>query len=151
MEGHSAFVKHVKIINVFESLQMIIVTIFLHEKSIYKYNLLLYSQFTLSVQYVFFIINPVLYSLYYHIFLVWLCDFKALVNLVNKVHNPTYKQRKFIMKKVALIFSYKINAISLLILYRPGGHWCPLSLKFQFYLKKVSSKKFPMSVAPMSR
>ena len=27
----------------------------------------------------------------------------------------------------------------------------PLSLKFQFYIKKGSSKKFPMSVAPMSR
>ena len=33
----------------------------------------------------------------------------------------------------------------------PGGHMCPLSLKFQFYFKKGSSKKFPMSVAPMSR
>ena len=26
---------------------------------------------------------------------------------------------------------------------------CPLSLKFKFYFKEGSSKKFPMSVAPM--
>ena len=38
-----------------------------------------------------------------------------------------------------------------LTLKRPGGHWWPLSPKFQFYFKKGSSKKFPMSVAPMSR
>ena len=38
-----------------------------------------------------------------------------------------------------------------LTLYRPGGHRCPLSPKFQFYFKKRSSEKFPMSVAPMSR
>ena len=35
-------------------------------------------------------------------------------------------------------------------LYRPGGLRCPLSPKFQFYFKKGSSKKIPMSVAPMS-
>ena len=29
----------------------------------------------------------------------------------------------------------------LLTLQRPGGHRCPLSLKFQFYFKKGSSKK----------
>ena len=34
---------------------------------------------------------------------------------------------------------------------RPGGHRCPLSPIFQFYFKKGSSKKFPMSVVPMSR
>ena len=33
----------------------------------------------------------------------------------------------------------------------PGGHWCPLSLKFQFHFKKGSSKNFPMRVAPESR
>ena len=37
---------------------------------------------------------------------------------------------------------------STLTLYRPGGHRCPLSPKFQFYFKKGSLKKFPMSVAP---
>ena len=36
-------------------------------------------------------------------------------------------------------------------LSRPGGHRCPLSQKFKFYFKKGSSKKFPMSVAPMRR
>ena len=38
-----------------------------------------------------------------------------------------------------------------LTLQRPGGNMCPLSSKFRFYFKKGSSKKFPMSVAPMSR
>ena len=41
-----------------------------------------------------------------------------------------------------------------LTLYRPGGHWCPLSLKFQFYFKKGSPKKFPrayLSLCPEKR
>ena len=38
-----------------------------------------------------------------------------------------------------------------LTLLRPGGHWWPLSPKFQFHLKKGLSKKILMSVAPMSR
>ena len=42
--------------------------------------------------------------------------------------------------------TYCVNPLT-----RPGGHWWPLSPKFQFYFKKGSSKKFPMSVAPMSR
>ena len=28
--------------------------------------------------------------------------------------------------------------------YRPGGHTCPLSPKFQFYFKKGSSKEIPI-------
>ena len=38
-----------------------------------------------------------------------------------------------------------------LTLKRPGGHRRPLSQKIQFYFKKGSLKKFPTSVAPMSR
>ena len=45
--------------------------------------------------------------------------------------------------------SFKVNLG--LTLQRPGGHRCPISPKFQFYFKKGSSKKFPISAVPMSR
>ena len=55
-------------------------------------------------------------------------------------------------RTIKFLFEKNIyNKYTFLTLYSPGGQKCPLLPKFQFYFKKRSSKKFPMSVAPMSR